>query len=70
MPPALLQLQVCLFDNREVSLRDALRRGDGESALRSVIGLAVGRKEAVLGGNGDMYGIAAAKNRPMILIGG
>lgn len=62
--------QVCLFDNREVSLRDALRRGDSQQQLNEVVALALGRKQAVLGGNADMYGIASSKNRPMILIGG
>ena len=61
---------MCLFDNREVSLRDSLRRGDSDEQLRHIVALALGRKQAALGGNGDMYGIASAKNRPMILIGG
>lgn len=65
-----LFVQVCLFDNREVSLRDCLRRGDSADDIKTVIALALGRKQAALGGNGDMYGIANAKNRPMILIGG
>ena len=31
---------------------------------------AVHKKKWALGGHGNMYGIAAAENRPMILIGG
>ncbi len=62
--------QACLFGNEEVSLRDALRRGDSPEALSRVVARAVGNKKAALGGNADMYSIAGAKNRPMILIGG
>ena len=62
--------QVCLFGNEEVSLRDTLRSGASDTDLARVIAAAVGNKKRALGGNGDMYGIAGAKNRPMILIGG
>ena len=47
-------LQVCLFGNDEVSLRDALRRGDDPAALARIVRAAVGDKRAALGGNGDM----------------
>ena len=38
-------LQVCLFGNSEVSLRDHLRAGASEEELLRVIGAAVGRKK-------------------------
>lgn len=38
-------LQVCLFGNSEVSLRDHLRGGASEEELLRVIGAAVGRKK-------------------------
>jgi cyclic pyranopterin phosphate synthase len=63
-------VKVCLFGSEEVSLRDALRRGDSQEQLESLVQLAVGRKKRSLGGNADMYSIAQSKNRPMILIGG
>ncbi len=51
-------------------MRDALRRGDSDDELAAIVKMAVGEKKRALGGNGDMYGIASSKNRPMILIGG
>ncbi|KDO27441.1 molybdenum cofactor biosynthesis protein A [Saprolegnia parasitica CBS 223.65] len=63
-------LKVCLFGHTEVSLRDALRAGFSDDELRLIVQAAVKRKKFALGGHGDMYGIASAKNRPMILIGG
>ncbi|OQR99518.1 molybdenum cofactor synthesis 1 [Thraustotheca clavata] len=63
-------LKVCLFGNTEVSLRDAIRAGFTDDELLLIIQAAVKRKKFALGGHGDMYGIASAKNRPMILIGG
>ena len=62
--------QACLFGAEEFSLRDAMRAGATDEELLEVVGRAVAGKHAVLGGNGDMYGIAANKNRPMITIGG
>lgn len=62
--------QVCLFGSEEVSLRDAMREGATDEDLAAVVAGAVGAKHAALGGKGDMYGIAASKNRPMITIGG
>lgn len=38
-------LQVCLFGNSEVSLRDALRSGVSEEEITEVIGCAVKRKK-------------------------
>lgn len=60
-------LQVCLFGNSEVSLRDHLRSGASEEELLSIIGAAVGRKKRQHAG---MFNISQMKNRPMILIGG
>src|SRR5690606_10246589 len=60
-------LKVCLFGNAEVSLRDAMRNGADDGALRSLIGRAVSRKKSAHDG---MYAIASSENRPMILIGG
>ena len=38
-------LQVCLFGNSEVSLRDEIRSGKSEEELLEVIGAAVKRKK-------------------------
>lgn len=38
-------LKVCLFGNKEVSLRDAIRSGCNEDDLRTLIGLAVKKKK-------------------------
>lgn len=59
--------QVCLFDAKEISLRDALRSGATDEDLLQIIGSAVtGKKEKHAG----MEGIDVLTNRPMILIGG
>lgn len=59
--------QVCLFDAKEVSLRDAIRSGATDEDLLQIIGSAVtGKKEKHAG----MEGIDVLTNRPMILIGG
>ncbi len=63
-------LKVCLFDQREVSLRDPLRQGASDEALLEIISAAVKRKAARLGGQADRFALAAKRNRPMILIGG
>ncbi|NBB86125.1 MAG: GTP 3',8-cyclase MoaA [Bacteroidetes bacterium] len=60
-------LKVCLFGNAEVSLRDAMRDGASDAALRALIGNAVGRKHARHAG---MDALSAMENRPMITIGG
>jgi cyclic pyranopterin phosphate synthase len=39
-------LKVCLFGNKEVSLRDAIRSGSSEDDLRELISAAVKRKKA------------------------
>jgi len=63
-------LKVCLFDNGEVSLRDAMREGMSEQQLDAVIDAAVNKKKFALGGNSEldeagndvgMYNIAASK---------
>ncbi len=60
-------LKVCLFGRAEVSLRDALRRGASDEALRTLVSAAVGRKHARHAG---MKALARMENRPMITIGG
>ncbi|KAJ7675337.1 hypothetical protein B0H17DRAFT_1081052 [Mycena rosella] len=60
------QIKVCLFDAKEVSLRDELRRGATDSELLETIGRAVlGKQEKHVG----MQDIDVVTNRPMILIG-
>lgn len=46
-------LQVCLFGNSEVSLRDHLRAGASEEELLRIIGAAVGRKKQQHAGKGQ-----------------
>jgi len=61
------QIKVCLFDAKEISLRDAVRSGATDEELLQLIGSAViGKKEKHAG----MEGIDVLTNRPMILIGG
>ncbi|KAF8445673.1 hypothetical protein L210DRAFT_3528154 [Boletus edulis BED1] len=61
------QIKVCLFDAKEVSLRDAVRNGATDEDLLQIIGSAViGKQEKHAG----MEGIDVLANRPMILIGG
>ncbi|KAF9651584.1 molybdenum cofactor biosynthesis prote [Thelephora ganbajun] len=61
------QIKVCLFDAKEISLRDLLRSGTSDNALLQTIGFAVrGKKEKHAG----MEDIDVVTNRPMILIGG
>ena len=59
--------QVCLFDAKEVSLRDKMRTGATDKELLSLIGHAVQGKQEKHAG---MEGIDVTTNRPMILIGG
>ncbi|KAG6380949.1 hypothetical protein JVT61DRAFT_5342 [Boletus reticuloceps] len=62
-----IKARVCLFDAKEVSLRDAVRNGATDEDLLQIIGSAViGKKEKHAG----MEGIDVLANRPMILIGG
>ncbi|KAF7347601.1 Elp3 domain-containing protein [Mycena venus] len=61
------QIKVCLFDAKEVSLRDKIRSGATDSELLATIGQAVlGKQEKHVG----MQDIDVVTNRPMILIGG
>jgi cyclic pyranopterin phosphate synthase len=63
-------IKVCLFGNAEVSLRDILRKNNGdysEQELLSIIGAAVKKKKKQHAG---MFELASRKNRAMILIGG
>ncbi|KAI0673662.1 molybdenum cofactor biosynthesis prote [Trametes maxima] len=61
------QIKVCLFDAKEISLRDQMRSGMSDGALLDTIGRAVmGKKEKHAG----MEDIDVVTNRPMILIGG
>ena len=58
---------MCLFDAKEISLRDHMRAGAADDILLSTIGQAVqGKKEKHAG----MEDIDVVTNRPMILIGG
>ena len=59
--------KVCLFDAKEISLRDLLRGGASDDTVLQTIGIAVhGKKEKHAG----MEDIDVVTNRPMILIGG
>ncbi|KAF8078973.1 hypothetical protein FPV67DRAFT_1616512 [Lyophyllum atratum] len=61
------QIKVCLFDAKELSLRDEMRRGATDDELLQIIGRAVfGKQEKHAG----MEDIDVVTNRPMILIGG
>ena len=59
--------QVCLFDSRELSLRDLMRSGASDAELLEVVHLALGAKKEKHAG---MEEIDVVRNRPMILIGG
>lgn len=61
------QIKVCLFDAKELSLRDAMRLGVPDSDLLEIIGRAVQGKQEKHAG---MENIDVITNRPMILIGG
>ena len=63
------QLKVCLFDNKEVSLRDALRGGCSDEELRAIVAVAVRGKKAAHAGMNVLAG-EEHQNRPMIKIGG
>ena len=60
-------LKVCLFDQGEVSLRDAMRGGASDDELMGVVGKAVGNKKAKHAGMSDLQNM---ENRSMIRIGG
>ncbi|KIO08535.1 hypothetical protein M404DRAFT_14549 [Pisolithus tinctorius Marx 270] len=60
------KIKVCLFDPKEISLRDEMRRGANDTELLEVVRSAVwGKKEKHAG----MDNIDTVSNRPMILIG-
>jgi cyclic pyranopterin phosphate synthase len=61
------QIKVCLFDAKELSLRDSMRLGASDSDLLEIIGRAVQGKQEKHAG---MEAIDVVTNRPMILIGG
>lgn len=61
------QIKVCLFDAKEVSLRDTMRSGATDDDLLKIIGRAVQGKQEKHPGMED---IDVITNRPMILIGG
>ncbi|KAH9920240.1 molybdenum cofactor biosynthesis prote [Epithele typhae] len=61
------QIKVCLFDAKEISLRDQMRAGVDDEGLLTTIGRAVLGKKAKHAGMED---IDVVTNRPMILIGG
>ncbi|XP_016955742.1 molybdenum cofactor biosynthesis protein 1 isoform X2 [Drosophila biarmipes] len=61
-------IKVCLFGNKEFSLRDAMRNENiTEEQLVDLIGAAVQRKKKQHAG---MLNLSQMENRPMILIGG
>ncbi|EDW94072.1 molybdenum cofactor biosynthesis protein 1 isoform X2 [Drosophila yakuba] len=61
-------IKVCLFGNKEFSLRDAMRNENvSEEQLVDLIGAAVQRKKKQHAG---MLNLSQMENRPMILIGG
>ncbi|XP_017135561.1 molybdenum cofactor biosynthesis protein 1 isoform X2 [Drosophila miranda] len=60
-------IKVCLFGNKEFSLRDAMRSDVSEEDLVDLIGAAVRRKKRQHAG---MLNLSQMENRPMILIGG
>lgn len=61
------KIKVCLFDAKEISLRDEMRRGADDDKLLEIVKSAVwGKKEKHAG----MDNIDTVTNRPMILIGG
>ncbi|KMY98917.1 molybdenum cofactor biosynthesis protein 1 isoform X2 [Drosophila simulans] len=61
-------IKVCLFGNKEFSLRDAMRdESVSEEQLVDLIGAAVQRKKKQHAG---MLNLSQMENRPMILIGG
>jgi molybdenum cofactor biosynthesis enzyme MoaA len=58
---------VCLFDNKEVSLLDALRSGLNDEEIYALIQRTLYKKEKE---HLPMDILATKENRPMILIGG
>eukprot|EP00928_Gymnodinium_smaydae_P013632 TRINITY_DN14962_c0_g1_i1.p1 TRINITY_DN14962_c0_g1~~TRINITY_DN14962_c0_g1_i1.p1 ORF type:complete len:442 (-),score=55.15 TRINITY_DN14962_c0_g1_i1:30-1286(-) len=66
------QLRNCLFGEEGWSLRDELRGGATDTELAGVVGTAVQRKFAKLGGKRDMHELheRGALNLPMVALGG
>eukprot|EP01039_Chlorochromonas_danica_P001297 gene1296-1416_t len=64
------KLKVCLFGDDETDLLKPIREESSDDELAQIILQAVQRKKAALGGHPDLTDLAAARNRPMILIGG
>ena len=60
-------LKVCLFGDKEVSLRDSMRDGASDDELLDLVGAALAGKHAAHAG---MHVIASSNNRPMTTIGG
>lgn len=58
---------MCLFDNKEVSLREALRSGWSDEDIYALIQRTLYKKEKE---HLPVDELAKEKNRPMILIGG
>ncbi len=58
---------MCLFDNKEVSLRDALRSNLNDEDIYAIIQRTLYKKEKE---HLPMDILATKENRPMILIGG
>ncbi|CAN8076762.1 unnamed protein product [Agarophyton chilense] len=63
-------LKTCLFGERELSLRDLMRRGASDLDLLHAIRTALLAKHYALGGKSDRFALAAAPNRSMVTIGG
>ncbi|KAF9015678.1 hypothetical protein BDQ17DRAFT_1386373 [Cyathus striatus] len=61
------QIKVCLFDAKELSLRDRMRDGATDGELLSLVGHALSGKQEK---HVEMEDIDVTTNRPMILIGG
>lgn len=61
------QLKACLFQAAEINLRDPLREGASDEALRKLIRRAVWGKQQ---GHAPIDTLAGLENRPMIAIGG
>ena len=60
-------LKVCLFSNKEISLRDMIRNNESDENIYNIIRQSLGTK---MFSHDGMYKIAENKNRPMITIGG
>jgi len=61
------QLKICLFDNKEVSLRDPMRAGYSDEQIYDIIQQTLYKKDKE---HLPVDMLAQNKNRPMILMGG